>query len=160
MIPDKFFEKKILTPRAMETHIQISYKDGKLEERKEMCARTLNGSEQLSLRYIDFSCSMLDATPVTNAFLSYTWLSKCCFFWCFFSYILNTFLFYRLFDNVLMKTYSLCDPCGDKKAFKETKIRGVIASKRILFKGSFCWAKKRIEYLIFHLLFTLRITKK
>ena len=56
----------------METHIQISYKDGKLEERKEMCARTLNGSEQLSLRYIDFSCSMLDATPVTNAFLSYT----------------------------------------------------------------------------------------
>ena len=31
-----------------------------------------------------------------------------------------------------MKTYSLCGRCGDKKAFKETKICGVIASKWIL----------------------------
>ena len=43
------------------------------------------------------------------------------------SYILNTFLFYRLFDNVLMKTYSLFGRRvrGDKKAFQETKICGV-----------------------------------
>ena len=40
---------------------------------------------------------------------------------------------FRLFDNVFMKTYSLCGRHGDKKAFKETKISGVIASKWILF---------------------------
>ena len=38
------------------------------------------------------------------------------------SYIQTTFLFYRSFDNVLMKTFSLF---GDKKAFQETKICGV-----------------------------------
>ena len=43
------------------------------------------------------------------------------FFSAFFFYILTTFLFYRLSDNVLIKTYLLCGRCGDKKAFKENK---------------------------------------
>ena len=51
------------------------------------------------------------------------------FFLIFFFYILTTFLFYRLFDNVLMKTYSLCGHYGDMEAFKETRIYGEIASK-------------------------------
>ena len=48
-------KKKKLIPRAMKTHIQISDKEGTLEGRKEMWARTVNGSEQLSLKYPDFS---------------------------------------------------------------------------------------------------------
>ena len=35
----------------------------------------------------------------------------------------------RLSDNVMMKTYSLCGRHVDKKAFKETKICGVIVNK-------------------------------
>ena len=42
-----FFTKKILTPGAMKTYIQKSYKESKWEGRK-MCARTVNGSEQIS----------------------------------------------------------------------------------------------------------------
>ena len=93
--------------------------------------------------------SMLNAAPVPNALLSYTWPSKC-FFLMFFFYILTTFLFYRLFDNVLMKMYSLCGRCGEKKTFKETKICGVIVSKWILFIESFYFAEpKNISYLPF-----------
>ena len=50
----------------------------------------------------------------------------------FFFYILTTF-FYKLFDNVLMTTYSLFGRRGDKTAFEETKIYVVVASKLILF---------------------------
>ena len=39
----------------MKTRIQISYKEGKTEGRKDMGARTVNGPEQVSLMYIDFS---------------------------------------------------------------------------------------------------------
>ena len=69
-----------------EIPIQISYEEGKTGGRKEICARTVNGSEQLSLSYIDFfKCSsMLNTAPVTNAFLSYTGLSKCFFLKLFF----------------------------------------------------------------------------
>ena len=134
--------------------------------RKEICAsaRNVNGSEQLSywsLGKLSFlECSfMLNATPVTNAFSSYTWLNKC-FFRDIFFYIPTTFLFYRLFDDVLMEMYSLCGRRGDKKTFQETKICGLIASKLIfLFKDFFCWAKKWIEYLIFYFLFILEIKK-
>ena len=106
-----------------------------------MCARTVNGSEKLSFScsgtFIFLECSsMLNAASVTNTFLSYTWLSKC-FFSAVFFYILTAFLFYRLFDHVLMKTYSLCGCCCDKKTFKETTICGVIASEWILFIWSF-----------------------
>ena len=59
-----------------------------------------------------------------------SWLD-CCFF-LFLSYTLFTFLFYMLFDNVLMKTYSFCGGRGDKKGSKETKIYGVKASKWVL----------------------------
>ena len=127
-----------------------------------MCARTINGSQQLSYwcsgTLIFFECSfMLNVAPVTNAFLSNTWLNKY-FFWCFF-YILTIFLFYSLFDNVYI-TYSLCGLIY-KEGFKEIKICGVIGvSEFCLFKGSFWWAKKWIRYLIFHFLFTLRFTKK
>ena len=71
----------------MKTHIQISYKKGKSEGRR--CVQGLkeisvNGSEQLfywcSGTLIFLECSfMLNVTPVKNAFLSYTWLSKCFF---------------------------------------------------------------------------------
>ena len=37
----------------MKAHIRISHKEGKSEGREDMCARTVNGSEHLSLRYID-----------------------------------------------------------------------------------------------------------
>ena len=99
---------------------------------KEMCARTVNGSAKLSYLCSDtlifLECSsILNAAHVTNAFVSYTWLSEC-FFLMFSFYALTTFLFYRLFDNVLMKMYSLCGRYRDKKVFKETKICGVIAS--------------------------------
>ena len=101
-----------------------------------MCTRTVNWSDQLSywcsgtLIFLECS-SMLNTAPVTNTFLTYTWRSKCLFlWWFFFFYILTKFLFYRLFDNALMRTYSLC---GDKKSFNEMKICGVIANKRILF---------------------------
>ena len=41
--------------------------------------------------------------------------------------LLTTFLFFRLFDNALMK--ALNSRRGGKKSFKETKICGVIVSK-------------------------------
>ena len=41
--------------------------------------------------------------------------------------LLTTFLFFRLFDNALMK--ALNGRRGGKKSFKETKICGVIVSK-------------------------------
>ena len=47
-------KKKILKQRAMEAHIQILCKEDKSDGRGEMCARTLNETEQYSLRYIDF----------------------------------------------------------------------------------------------------------
>ena len=55
-----------------------------------------------------------------------------------------------------MKTYFLCGGRGDKKAFKETKVCGVIASKSILFLERFfllsqktkmywsCWGIEKI----------------
>ena len=81
---------------------------------------------------------MLNATPVTHSFLSYTWLSNVSTSWlhlCF------------LFDNVLMKKYSLCDRCGDKKAFKETKLCGVIASKWILFIERFFLLSQKMNWV-------------
>ena len=116
-----------------------------------MCARDVNGSKQLyywcsgTLIFLDCS-SMLNAATVTNAFLSYNWLSKC-FFSVFFFYILTTFLFYRLFDNVLMKTYSLCGRCDDKKAFKETKTRGIIVLKYFVYL-KFLFAEQKYELSI------------
>ena len=111
------------------------------KDTKEMCAKSVNGSKQLSywcsgtLIFLECS-SILNVAPVTNAFLSYTWLSKCFFViyvFVFLSYFLTKSLFYRLFDNALIKTYSVIGRRRDKKAFKETKICGVIASKWILF---------------------------
>ena len=131
----------------MKTHIQISHKEGKVE-RKEMRVRIVNGSEQLSYWYsgtlIFLECSsVLNAAPVTNAFWSYTGFSKCFFFLMFLFFI----LFYRLSDKVLMKTYSLCGLCGDKKAFKEKKICGAIASKWILFIWSFFLLSQKLNIL-------------
>ena len=51
--------------------------------------------------------------------------------------LLTIFLFFRLFDNALMKAYSLYGRGGGKKSFKETKICGVIVSKWILFIWTF-----------------------
>ena len=63
---------------------------------------------------------------------SYNGLSKCLFS-DFFLHPDYIFLFYRLFDNVLMKRCSLCGRRGNKKAFKNRKICEVTASKWILF---------------------------
>ena len=48
-----------------------------------------------------------------------------------------------------MKMYSLCGCCGDKKAFKETKMCGVIASKWIFvyFKVLFAEPKNELGIL-------------
>ena len=58
----------------------------------------------------------------------------------FFLYPDYIFTIYRLSDNVMMKTYSLCGRHGDKKAFKETKICGVIVNKWILLSQKMNWA--------------------
>ena len=114
---------------------------------KEMCARTVNRSQWCSGTLIFLECSsMLNAAPVTNAFWSCTWLSRC-FFLTFFFYILTKSLFYRLVDNVLMKTYSLCGRRGHKKDFKETKICGIIASKWILFIQRFSWLSIKMNWV-------------
>ena len=42
--------------------------------------------------------------------------------------LLTIFLFFRLFDNALMKAYSLYGRRCGKKSFKETKVCGVIVS--------------------------------
>ena len=73
------------------------------------------------------------------------------------------FLSFRLFDNALIKIYSLYGRGGDKNTFKKIKICGGIVSKSILLmkaKGAFVELKNEIDYSIFHFLFTLRITKK
>ena len=95
-------------------------------------------------------CSfMLNAAPVTNAFLSkkclFTWLSKC--FFLFFFYILTIFLFYRLIDNVLIKKFSLHSRRGDKKALNEKKISKVMASKWILFIYMFFLMSQKINWV-------------
>ena len=53
-------------------------------ERKEICSRTVNGSEQFSYwcsgTFIFFECrSVLNTTPLTNVFLSCTLLSMLVF---------------------------------------------------------------------------------
>ena len=102
-----------------------------------------------SVTSIFLECSsMLNASPVTNEFLNYTWLSKCFSSYVFF-YILTTFLFYRLFDNVLMKTYSLCGRHGDKKASKETNICGVAVSKWILFIWRFFLLSQKMNWVFY-----------
>ena len=73
------------------------------------------------------------------------------------SYILTKFLFYRLSDNILMKRYSLCVHRGDKKAFKETKIYGVIASRWILFIWRFFLLSQKMNW-VSYLPFPLYIT--
>ena len=59
--------------------------------------------------------------------------------------LLITFLFFRLFDNALMKAYSLYGRGGGKKSFNESKW----VSEFCLFEVSFCCAKKWIEYFPF-----------
>ena len=58
---------------------------------------------------------------------------------------LITSLFFRLFDNALTKTYFFCGGRGDKKAFKETKVCGVIASKSILFLERFFLLSQKLK---------------
>ena len=130
-----------------------------------MCGRTVNGSEQLShwcsgkFVFLE-SSSMLNATPVTNAFLSYTWLNKYFFFW----FVFSTSWLYFYFTVYLIMYWWKGTPCvvvvvprepSRKRRYEEQE--GL--REFCLFEGSFCWAKKWTEYLILHFLFTLRITK-
>ena len=59
--------------------------------------------------------------------------------------LLTTFLFFRLFDNVLMK--ALYGRRGGKKSFKETKICGVIVSKWILFIWRFFLLSEKMNWV-------------
>ena len=132
----KFYVINFIDPRIiflkkkLWRHVQwkriFRYRIKKVNRKEGDACKAVNGSKQLSywcsgtLVFLECS-SMLNSVPETNAYLSYTWLSKCFFSNVFFFYIVSTFLSYRLFDNVLMKMYSLCGRCGDRKAFKETK---------------------------------------
>ena len=61
--------------------------------------------------------------------------------------LLTIFLFFRLFDNALMKAYSLYGRGGGKKSFKETKICGVIVSKWILFIWTFFLLSQKVNWV-------------
>ena len=61
--------------------------------------------------------------------------------------LLNTFLFFRLFDNALMKAYSLYGRRGGKKSFKETKICEVIVTKWILFIWRFFLLSQKTNWV-------------
>ena len=79
MTPDKLFKKKILTPRVMKTHIQKLCKDDKWKGRN-----VSKDCEWIQTRcsgtfiFLEYS-SALNATPVTNAFLSCILLIICFF---------------------------------------------------------------------------------
>ena len=66
-------------------------------------------------------------------------------------------LFFRLFDNVLIKTYFLYDRFGSKKSSKKTKICGVIVSKWVLFLLRFFLLSQKMNW-ISYLPFTFYIT--
>ena len=127
--------------------------------RKEVCARTVNGSEQLSywcsgtLIFVECS-SMLNVAPVANAFLSYTWLGKCFFSDIFFS---TSWLHFYFTGYLIMYWWK-------RSLWWQESLQGNEDTRRVsefcLFKGSFCWAIKWIECLIFHFLFTLQIKQK
>ena len=59
--------------------------------------------------------------------------------------LLTTFLFFRLFDNALMK--ALNGRRGGKKSFKKTKICGVIVSKWILFIWRFFLLGQKMNWI-------------
>ena len=61
--------------------------------------------------------------------------------------LLNTFLFFILFDNALKKIYSLYGHRSGKKSFKEMKICGVIVSKWILFILKFFLLSQKINWV-------------
>ena len=61
--------------------------------------------------------------------------------------LLTTFLFCKLFDNALMKLYSLYGCRGGNKFFKETKICGVIVSKWILFIWTFFLLSQKMNWV-------------
>ena len=65
---------------------------------------------------------------------------------------LTIFLSFRLFDNALIKIYSLYGRGSDKITFKKIKICGVIVSKSILLmktKGPFVELKNELIILSF-----------
>ena len=63
--------------------------------------------------------------------------------------LLTTFVFFRLFDNALMKAYYLYGRRGGKKSFKETKICGVIVSKWLLFIWRFFLLSQKMNWVPF-----------
>ena len=129
-----------------------------------MCARTINGSKQFSywwsgtLSFLECS-SMLNASPVTNAFLGYTWLSRSFFSDVFFSTSWLDFYFTRFLIMYWWKR-TPCVVVVVIKSLQGNEDMWSKPSKWILFKISFCWAKKWIEYLIFHFFFTYYESQK
>ena len=59
----------------------------------------------------------------------------------------TAFKFFRLFDNALVKAYSLYGRRGGKKSFKETKICGVIVSKWVLFIWRFFLLSQKMNWV-------------
>ena len=100
------------------------------------------------------SSSMLNVAPVANAFLSYTWLGKCFFSDVFFS----TSWLHFYFTGYLIIYWWKRSLWWQEGLQGNEDTRGV--SEFCLFKSSFCWAKKWIEYLLFYFFFlTLQIAK-
>ena len=97
---------------------------------------------------------MLNVAPVANAFLSYTWLGKCFFSDIFFS----TSWLHFYFTGYLIMYWWKRSLWWQEGLQGNEDTRGV--SEFCLFKGSFCWAIKWVECLIFHFIFTLQIKKK
>ena len=60
---------------------------------------------------------------------------------------LTTFLFFRPFDNALVKAYSLYGRGGGKKSFRKTKLCGVIVSKWILFIWRFFLLGQKMNWI-------------
>ena len=103
---------------------------------RKVCARTINGSKQFSYwcsgTFIFLECSsMLNASPVTNVFLGYTWLGRSFFSEVFFS---TSWLDFS-FTGYLIMYWWKRTPCVVAVVIRKPlrKICGVIASKWILF---------------------------
>ena len=65
--------------------------------------------------------------------------------------VMTAFLFFSLFETVLMKTYSQwCGHRGDKKTLQEMKKCRVIASKWILFIKRFLLLSRKMNWVSCH----------
>ena len=121
-IESKFYVINFIDPwifflkRKLWRHLQwkriFRYRIKKVNRKEGDASKAVNGSKQLSywcsgtLVFLECS-SMLNSAPETNAFLSYTWLSKCFFSDVFFS---TSCLHFYLTGYLIMYWWK-CTPC-------------------------------------------------